>query len=188
MIKCTPVGVEPSNMCYEICVMAKRCGALKAWEREHKNGHIEQTERKGRVMFETIPKKEVSKIICKHCLNANKYCQHHWDCPLLTEIMKFTDRKTENCSEKPNNCESKDESKSCATCKYALGDWDGESNNCERCCDTEHRFYEPKGEPQMETEIARVIVHKMIDDAVIAEDVYPDLRQKMHDAVIEYEP
>jgi hypothetical protein len=28
----------------------------------------------------------------------------------------------------------------------------------------------------------------MIDDAVIAEDAYPDLRQKMHDAVDEYEP
>lgn len=42
--------------------------------------------------------------------------------------------------------------------------------------------------PQTETEIAKVIVHKMIDDAVIAEDAYPDLRQKMHDAVDEYEP
>lgn len=42
--------------------------------------------------------------------------------------------------------------------------------------------------PQMETEIAKAIVHKMIDDAVIAEDAYPDLRQKMHDAVDEYEP
>ena len=43
-------------------------------------------------------------------------------------------------------------------------------------------------EPQTETEIAKAIVHKMIDDAVIAEDAYPDLRQKMHDAVNEYEP
>lgn len=45
-----------------------------------------------------------------------------------------------------------------------------------------------KDEPQTDTEIARAIVHKMIDDAVIAEDAYPDLRQKMHDAVDEYEP
>lgn len=44
-----------------------------------------------------------------------------------------------------------------------------------------------KTEPQTETEIAKAIVHKMIDDAVIAEDAYPDLRQKMHDAVDEYE-
>ena len=43
-------------------------------------------------------------------------------------------------------------------------------------------------EPQTDTEIAKAIVHKMIDDAVIAEDAYPDLRQKMHDAVDEYEP
>ena len=43
-------------------------------------------------------------------------------------------------------------------------------------------------EPQTGTEIARAIVHKMIDDAVLAEDAYPNLRQKMHDAVDEYEP
>lgn len=45
-----------------------------------------------------------------------------------------------------------------------------------------------RNEPQMETEIARAIVHKMIDDATIAEDAYPNLRQKMHDAVDKYEP
>jgi hypothetical protein len=45
-----------------------------------------------------------------------------------------------------------------------------------------------KDEPQTEREIAKAIVHKMIDDAVIAEDAYPDLRQKMHDAVDEFEP
>ena len=59
-------------------------------------------------------------------------------------------------------------------------------------------FGKPKGEsittnkvetePQTDTEIAKAIVHKMIDDAVIAEDAYPDLRQKMHDAVDNYEP
>ena len=45
-----------------------------------------------------------------------------------------------------------------------------------------------KTEPQTETKIAKAIVHRMIDDAVIAEDAYPNLRQKMHDAVDEYEP
>lgn len=45
-----------------------------------------------------------------------------------------------------------------------------------------------KDKPQTGTEIAKAIVHKMIDDSVIAEDAYPDLRQKMHDAVDEYEP
>lgn len=34
MIKCTKLGIEPSPMCYEICVLASRCDALKAWERE----------------------------------------------------------------------------------------------------------------------------------------------------------
>ena len=114
------------------------------------------------------------------------------------------DRKTENSSEKPNNCEPqmwtcpkcgethhidfercpccgykpKDEpqtdwhydeqdatwypykhedepqQKSCATCKHALGNWDGESNNCGRCCGADRRFYEPiEDEPQTEDEI-----------------------------------
>lgn len=41
--------------------------------------------------------------------------------------------------------------KSCATCKHALGNWDGESNNCGRCCGADRRFYEPiEDEPQTE--------------------------------------
>lgn len=55
------------------------------------------------------------------------------------------------------------------------------------CADCEH-FKCTADEPQTNTEIAKAIVHKMIDDAVIAEDAYPDLRQKLHDAVDEYEP
>ena len=37
-IKCTTVGVEPSKMCYEICVLAYKCGALKEWERTRQEG------------------------------------------------------------------------------------------------------------------------------------------------------
>ena len=37
-IKCTTVGVEPSKMCYELCVLAHICGALKAWEKEKGKG------------------------------------------------------------------------------------------------------------------------------------------------------
>lgn len=36
MIKCTTVGVEPSKDCYDICVLAYMCGALRAWEKEQK--------------------------------------------------------------------------------------------------------------------------------------------------------
>lgn len=43
-------------------------------------------------------------------------------------------------------------------------------------------------ESQTDIEIARAIVHKAIDDAAIAEDAYPHLRQKMHDAVDNYDP
>lgn len=34
MIRCTKIGIEPSPICHEICVLASRCDALKAWERE----------------------------------------------------------------------------------------------------------------------------------------------------------
>ena len=84
------------------------------------------------------------------------------------QLGKEADRKTENSSEIPNNCTDCDCTDDCTECKEA-----------EHGC---------KDEPQTETEIAKAIVHKMIDDSVIAEDAYPDLRQKMHDAVDEYEP
>ena len=73
----------------------------------------------------------------------------------------------------------------------ALEDWWQTSYGDEEDAEEFERFkafIEEKLEPQMETEIARAIVHKMIDDAVIAEDAYPDLRKRMHDAVNEYEP
>ena len=47
---------------------------------------------------------------------------------------------------------------------------------------------EPNSSEKLQTDIARAIVHKAIDDTPIAEDAYPDLRQKMHDAVDNYEP
>lgn len=34
MIRCTTIGREPSKLCYEICMIATKCGALKAYERE----------------------------------------------------------------------------------------------------------------------------------------------------------
>lgn len=37
MIVCTTLGIEPSKICYEICVLAYKCGALEAWEKEKKN-------------------------------------------------------------------------------------------------------------------------------------------------------
>lgn len=45
MIRCTTIGVEPSDMCYEICVLAYRCGALRAWEREKGREDGEETMR-----------------------------------------------------------------------------------------------------------------------------------------------
>lgn len=34
MIRCINVGIEPSYDCYDMCVSARRCEALKAWKRE----------------------------------------------------------------------------------------------------------------------------------------------------------
>ena len=51
----------------------------------------------------------------------------------------------------PYKHEDEPQQKSCATCKHALGNWDGESNNCGRCCGADRRFYEPiEDEPQTE--------------------------------------
>ena len=78
----------------------------------------------------------------------------------------------------------------CFGCKYiGLRYIEGATPRCEGCCrNYADGYVAEQTEPQTDTEIAKAIVHKMIDDAVIAEDAYPDLRQKMHDAVDEYEP
>lgn len=44
VILCTTVGIEPSLLCYEMCVLAYRCGALKAWEREKVRKAVMQNE------------------------------------------------------------------------------------------------------------------------------------------------
>ena len=59
------------------------------------------------------------------------------------------------------------------------------SNFCPNCgADMRER----EDEPQTETEVVRTIIHKMIDNTDLAEDAYPGLRQRLHDAVDEYEP
>lgn len=52
----------------------------------------------------------------------------------------------------PYKHEDEPQQKSCATCKHALGNWDGESNNCGRCCGADRRFYEPIEDEQTERE------------------------------------
>lgn len=32
-IRCSTLMIEPSENCYDICVLSNRCGALKEWER-----------------------------------------------------------------------------------------------------------------------------------------------------------
>ena len=110
-----------------------------------------------------------------HCIYGSSEYLHPYGDPLDCHHFDNADRKTEpSSSENPNNStiskmEQVDEpqkeikgskrllkgsdepqKKSCATCKHALGNWDGESNNCGRCCGADRRFYEPKDEPQTE--------------------------------------
>lgn len=104
-------------------------------------------------------------------LNRQYYaeCGSVWTKPLA-------DRKDEPTISKMEQVETM----SCQECKHFNGN-DG--------CDVmTSPTAECKYEPQTETEIAREIVHKMIDNAIIAEDAYPNLRQRLHDAVDEYEP
>lgn len=51
MIRCTNAGIEPSYDCYDVCVLATRCKALKAWEREKEKG-----EKKNKVVEEAKTK------------------------------------------------------------------------------------------------------------------------------------
>ena len=106
-------------------------------------------------------------------------------------VKRRTDRKTENSSEIPNNStiskmeqvdkdinvRSKEPQTDCSMCEKF---W-----NCQGQCDEMPQI---EDEPQTEVDIARAIVHKMIDDSEIAEDAYPNSRQRLHDAVDEYEP
>lgn len=134
-----------------------------------------------------------------------------YDTKVLTKAARLileeltADRKTDSDSEIPNNCEHiTEDGVTCAkypACDDCLDNPLNKVKGSERLVKgSEQRVVDRKTEPtsskmeqvedetQTETEIAKAIVHKMIDDAVIAEDAYPDLRQKMHDAVDEYEP
>ena len=42
----------------------------------------------------------VCEVICKHCIKANGHCQHHWKCPLLTEIAELMEPKDEPQTER----------------------------------------------------------------------------------------
>ena len=102
---------------------------------------------------------------------------------------------------KEERAEQTEPQTSCKTCRYgevdegyvrcayySNADRKTENSSEKPNNSTISKMEQVEDEPQTETEIAKAIVHKMIDDAVIAEDAYPDLRQKMHDAVDEYEP
>ena len=102
--------------------------------------------------------------------------------------------QTENSSEIPNNCEHiTEDGVTCAkypACDDCLDNPLNKAKGSERLVKgseqtepTISKMEQVEDEPQTETEIAKAIVHKMIDNSVIAEDAYPSLRQRMHEAV-----
>lgn len=114
--------------------------------------------------------------------NELEYLTKLYDCFNSMNWRSFpitADRKTESNSEIPNNStkatiskmEQVDEPQTCSV--------NGRPYDCGNC----EYFKCTADEPQTETEIAKAIVHKMIDNSVIAEDAYPGLRQRMHEAV-----
>ena len=65
--------------------------------------------------------------------------------PIVADwLVEIADRKTENSSEKPNNCE---DAYPCDTCRHNKLEWYSEV--CDSCCGN-NNHYEPKDEPQTE--------------------------------------
>lgn len=100
----------------------------------------------------------------------------------LIEIMRdWADRKTEQTESKTcNNCKLKGTTEWCKRQEICRAYQPKDEPNCSEIPDN--------CEPQTETEVIRTIIHKMIDNTDLAEDAYPGLRQRLHDAVDEYEP
>lgn len=166
------------------------CNNAKACKEKHWEGCVYE------------PKDEKTCESCRHW----KYIAREWQCE-TTKCQGYTPKTEPNSSEKPNNCEDDEYWKhlfievaegrmSDAGANQAWYEYINHKDEPQTYItedrDTQildawqvyHRSTTSvEDEPQTETEIAKAIVHKMIDDAVIAEDAYPDLRQKMHDAV-----
>ena len=88
---------------------------------------------------------------------------------VIADVM-MADRKTSNCSEIPNNCE---------TCKYELYC----PEMCEGCCEWDSH-YEPKDEPQTLDDIGRQI-QDAYDKGIISD---ADATQAWYEAVNKDEP
>lgn len=80
--------------------------------------------------------------------------------------------------------EKRTEGRSCENCYYEA--FDERAYPCSRCIHnkpSEDKFRARISLAQLETEALRALIHAMIDNSELAEDAYPDLRQRLHDAV-----
>lgn len=76
------------------------------------------------------------------------------------------------------------EVRSCENCYYQA--FDERAYPCSRCIHnkpSEDKFRARISLEQLETEALRALIHAMIDNSELAEEAYPDLRQRLHDAV-----
>ena len=144
---------------------------------------------------------------CEHITEDGVTCAKYPacdDCPdnPLNKV-KGSERLVKG-SEKPNNCETcKHNGKKWyeLPCDYCCGAHSGyapktepqitmDCSKCECFTDGGERcdlcalgiMDEPQTDAEI-TELAKEIVHKMIDNSDIADDTYPDLKQRMHEAV-----
>lgn len=131
---------------------------------------------------DTHDKTEPQVIVCPIQEEDAEYARWLYEGEPQTVDTLAIDMAVAKCKARHNNCKNCD--KKCI--------WRGEPqiDDLIKQADSLIEFEKEllKTEPQTDIEIARAIVHKAIDDAAIAEDAYPDLRQKMHDAVDNYEP
>ena len=128
----------------------------KQTERTHTDNAVrygtEVSDRKETEMGKTFVEDERP---CDSCVNVTRYGCVSWNCEYINrdeaikawrEKHETADRKTENNSEKPNNCEELNAYRECVKSRSF---WD--SKHCDGCYfDERCPFDEPKDEPQTE--------------------------------------
>lgn len=101
---CGLIDAIPSAEPTWTSVLAELHERFDALEKEIRRASAEMSavirEYVDRLKEERIAIGAVCEAICKHCIKANGCCQHHWKCPLLTEIAELIEPKDEPQTER----------------------------------------------------------------------------------------
>ena len=129
------------------CDFVPRKEAIEAWKEKYETADRKtEPNSSEKPNNSTISKMEqvetMSCAECKHRPIGAEICEE----PCHYEPQTDWHYDEQDATWYPYKHEDEPQQKSCATCKHALGNWDGESNNCGRCCGADRRFYEPKDE------------------------------------------